>query len=77
VELGSTRKAGLYRYTFPNASSPNVVVDVSHVLPSYRGQGLGQNYLGGRIDIKEEQPGDFHYEGYGIYDNVSREFLCL
>ncbi|KFA81414.1 hypothetical protein S40288_08871 [Stachybotrys chartarum IBT 40288] len=69
VELCSTRKAGLYRYTFPNASSPNVVVDVSHVLPSYRGQGLGQNYLGGRIDIKEEQPGDFHYEGYGIYDN--------
>jgi hypothetical protein len=72
VELSATRKGGLYKYTFPKDSvQPNIVVDVSHVLPSYRGQGLGQNYLGGRIDVKEDQPGHVHYEGYGIYDNVS------
>lgn len=42
VELGATARAGIYQYTFPAASSPNVIVDVSHVLSSYRGQGLQQ-----------------------------------
>lgn len=70
VELGATKKAGLYQYSFPkDKGSSNVIVDVSHVLPSYRGQGLGQDYLGGKIEIKEGD--DFHYEGYGYYDNVS------
>lgn len=63
VELGATNRAGLYQYTFP--SPGNVVVDVSHVLPSYRGQGLGQNYLGGNITVLK----DGHYEGSGVYDN--------
>ncbi|KAF9870064.1 alpha-mannosidase family protein [Colletotrichum karsti] len=68
VELGATEKAGLYQYSFPeNNGSANVIVDVSHVLPSYRGQGLGQNYLGGKIEVKEGD--DFHYEGFGSYDN--------
>ncbi|KAL0933110.1 glycosyl hydrolase family 92 protein [Colletotrichum truncatum] len=70
VELGATKKAGLYQYSFPKSNGnadANVIVDVSHVLPSYRGQGLGQNYLGGKIEIKEGD--DFHYEGFGYYDN--------
>ncbi|KAH7311340.1 glycosyl hydrolase [Stachybotrys elegans] len=69
VELAARTRGGLYRYTFPNGTMDrNIVVDVSHVLPSYRGQGLGQNYLGGQIDIKEDDE-QIHYEGYGIYDN--------
>lgn len=70
VELAATRKAGMYRYNFPSTGgSRNVVVDVSHVLPSFRGQGLGQSYIGGRIEVKEDEPGRPHYQGYGIYDN--------
>lgn len=72
VELGASERAGLYQYTFPGGNGSgqaNVIVDVSHVLPSYRGQGLGQNYLGGKIEVVDGD--DFHYEGYGYYDNVS------
>ncbi|ESZ98696.1 glycoside hydrolase family 92 protein [Sclerotinia borealis F-4128] len=66
VELGSTSRAGFYQYTFPESKgTPNVVVDVSHVLPSYRKQGLSQNYLGGNITVLE----DGHYEGFGDYNN--------
>lgn len=64
VELGATHRAGFYQYTFPAGGQANVVVDVSHVLPSYRGQGLSQNYLGGNITVSENQ-----YEGYGDYNN--------
>ncbi|WYZ46396.1 hypothetical protein EsH8_IX_000621 [Colletotrichum jinshuiense] len=70
VELGASERAGLYQYTFPGGNGSgqaNVIVDVSHVLPSYRGQGLGQNYLGGKIEVVDGD--DFHYEGYGYYDN--------
>ncbi|TDZ51832.1 putative secreted glycosidase [Colletotrichum trifolii] len=77
VELGAAEKAGLYQYTFPREregfrdadsnGNNHIIVDVSHVLPSYRGQGLGQNYLGGKIEVKQGE--DFHYEGYGYYDN--------
>lgn len=65
VELAATSRAGMYQYTFPEGQTQNVVVDVSHVLPSYRGQGLSQNYLGGNISIIS----DSHYEGYGDYNN--------
>ncbi|CCD46136.1 putative glycosyl hydrolase protein [Botrytis cinerea BcDW1] len=66
VELGATSRAGFYQYTFPEGrGTPNVVVDVSHVLPSYRKQGLSQNYLGGNITVLE----DGHYEGSGDYNN--------
>lgn len=67
VELAGTERAGYYRYTFPDTNqTKNVIVDVSHVLSSYRGQGLQQAYLGGNIEISDE---DGHYEGYGSYDN--------
>lgn len=71
VELTATSRAGMYQYTFPTHSAGgsdekgNVLVDVSHVLPSYRGQGLSQGYAGGKISVAE----DGHYEGFGIYNN--------
>ncbi|KAJ5745815.1 hypothetical protein N7520_010997 [Penicillium odoratum] len=64
VELSASSRAGIYRYTFPS-SQGNVLVDVSHVLPSFRGQGLSQNYEGGNITIFA----DGHYEGAGVYNN--------
>src|SRR5699024_4488756 len=38
VELSSSARAGAYRYSFPEGSKGNILVDVSHVLPSFRGQ---------------------------------------
>jgi predicted alpha-1,2-mannosidase len=64
VELSATHRGGFYQYTFPPDNVSNIVVDVSHVLPSYRGQGLSQNYLGGNMTTS-----DSHYEGYGDYNN--------
>jgi putative alpha-1,2-mannosidase len=72
VELAATAKAGLYKYTFPaTAAPPGVIVDVSHVLSSYRGQGLEQHFLGGSISVNGNQGDIVSYEGYGEYDNVS------
>ncbi|KAI0017510.1 glycoside hydrolase family 92 protein [Xylariomycetidae sp. FL0641] len=69
LELGATAHAGLYQYTFPdNVTATNVIVDVSSVLPSFRGQGLGQNYLGGNISVASTDSG-LRYEGAGSYDN--------
>ena len=65
VELAATDHAAMYSYSFPSASASNVVVDVSHVLPSFRGLGLGQNYTHGNISVF----GDGHYEGSGTYNN--------
>lgn len=79
LEMSATHRAGLYSYTFPEGStSSNVIVDVSHVLPSFRGQGLGQSYLGGNISVvKDAQSGSLRYEGFGSYDNVSRSLNIL
>lgn len=38
IEVAATAHAGMYRYTFPEGENA-VVVDVSHVLPSFRGFG--------------------------------------
>ncbi|KAL2000072.1 hypothetical protein VTN02DRAFT_3585 [Thermoascus thermophilus] len=65
VELSASSRAGIYQYTFPQGGRGNVLIDVSHVLPSFRGQGLGQGYKGGNFTIFP----DGHYEGYGVYDN--------
>jgi predicted alpha-1,2-mannosidase len=68
VELAATEHAGLYAYSFPNNSqnsSSSIVVDVSHVLPSYRGLGWSQGYSGGDLGIFP----DGHYEGSGTYNN--------
>ena len=65
TELAATEHAGLLRYTFPLGTPASIVIDVSHVLPSFRGLGLGQNYTGGNITIAK----DGHYEGSGTYNN--------
>ncbi|PYI17981.1 glycosyl hydrolase [Aspergillus violaceofuscus CBS 115571] len=65
VQLSASAHAGIYRYTFPLGSMANVLIDVSHVLPSYRGMGLSQGYKGGNITVFP----DGHYEGHGVYDN--------
>jgi putative alpha-1,2-mannosidase len=67
VELAATEHAGIYRYTFDqtNNNVSSVVIDVSHVLPSFRGLGLSQNYTGGSIQVFE----DGHYEASGTYNN--------
>lgn len=74
LEMGASTKAGLYQYTFPEGEGPyNVLVDVSHVLSSYRGQGIEQHFLGGNIRVHEgDSDGDYYYTGSGTYDNVSR-----
>ncbi|KAK6614136.1 alpha-mannosidase family protein [Botrytis cinerea] len=66
VELAATSHAGLYQYTFPPTSTGNnILIDVSHVVPSFRGQGLGQAYDGGSFQIFS----DGHYEASGVYNN--------
>ncbi|KAG9240207.1 putative alpha-1,2-mannosidase [Calycina marina] len=66
VELAATARAGMYQYTFAAGSTKNnILIDVSHVLPSFRGQGLGQGYDGGSFTIFP----DDHYEAYGVYNN--------
>ncbi|EED21645.1 alpha-1,2-mannosidase family protein [Talaromyces stipitatus ATCC 10500] len=68
VELAAASRAGMYQYTFPSDGDDeknNVLVDVSHILPSYRGMGLSQGYAEGEIRVAE----DGHYEGYGVYNN--------
>lgn len=63
IEVAATAHAGLYAYTFPEGENA-VVVDVSHVLPSFRGLGWGQGYAGGSFGLTEDG-----YQGHGIYNN--------
>ena len=65
TELAATEHAGIFQYTFRPNTIANVVVDVSHVLPSFRGFGLGQNYTGGDLSINS----DGSYTGSGTYNN--------
>lgn len=65
VELAASNHAGFYQYTFPSNSSQNtILVDVSHVLNSFRGTNWGQTYQGGSFTLAS----DGHYEGSGIYN---------
>ena len=36
IEIAATQHAGMYQYSFPTGIN-SIVVDVSHVLPSFRG----------------------------------------
>lgn len=77
VELAASHRAGLYQYTFPRGRVPSHVVDVSHLLSSYRGQGLEQRYLSGNITVRRRRrrpPPRLEYSGFGTYDNVSPFF---
>ncbi|UKZ73613.1 hypothetical protein TrVFT333_001261 [Trichoderma virens FT-333] len=71
LEMAATNKAGMFQYTFPSVSKDlNVLVDVSHVLSSYRGQGLEQHFLGGSINVQQDtKPGYSYYTGNGTYNN--------
>ncbi|PTU24664.1 hypothetical protein P175DRAFT_0489765 [Aspergillus ochraceoroseus IBT 24754] len=71
VELGASAHAGMYRYTFPTNETANVLIDVSHVLPSFRGQGLSQGYKGGNLTIYA----DGHYEGLGRHDDAEKYLI--
>lgn len=64
VELSASDRAGFYQYTFPEQSQKSVVVDISHVLPSFRGFGWGQEYSGGGFELTDDG-----YTGHGIYNN--------
>ncbi|KAF4552995.1 putative glycosyl hydrolase family 92 protein 1 [Elsinoe fawcettii] len=64
VELTATARAGLYQYSLP-AGENSIIVDVSHVLSSFRGLGWGQGYAGGKFEVLD----DDHYEGSGTYNN--------
>ena len=73
LEMAASNKAGLYKYSFPDSNQTNnVLVDVSHVLASYRGQGLEQHFLGGHISIQQDGEDKYSYIGSGTYDNVRR-----
>ncbi|KAF2709541.1 glycoside hydrolase family 92 protein [Pleomassaria siparia CBS 279.74] len=65
VELAASEHAGLYQYAFPSSDVGTIVVDASHVLPSFRGLGWDQHYKGGNFSMAE----DGSYEGSGTYDN--------
>ncbi|POR39332.1 Putative glycosidase [Tolypocladium paradoxum] len=70
LELAASKKAGMYRYTFPKGKKGlHVLVDVSHVLSSYRRQGLEQHYLGGNITVHKQGADSYYYTGSGTYDN--------
>ena len=63
IEVAATARAGMYKYSMPEGENA-VVVDVSHVLPSFRGFGWGQGYSGGNFDLTDDG-----YTGSGIYNN--------
>ncbi|KAH6620075.1 alpha-1,2-mannosidase family protein [Boeremia exigua] len=67
VRLAATEHAGFYEYTFPggNSTTSSIVVDVSHVLPSFRGLGWEQHYSGGTFKLLDGR----YYEGSGTYNN--------
>ena len=66
VKLDAGSRAGMYQYTFPEShTGNNVLIDMSHVLPSFRGQGLSQGYAGENFTIMRDR----HYEASGVYNN--------
>lgn len=67
VELAATEHAAMYQYTFSQdqGGQNNIVVDLSHRLPSFRGFGLEQTFEGGNMNINSEG----QYEGSATYSN--------
>ncbi|KAF2755081.1 glycosyl hydrolase [Pseudovirgaria hyperparasitica] len=64
VELAATNHAGVYQYTFPSEQTNSIYVDITHVLPSFRGFGWGQEYRGRNIAVTT----DGRYTGEGSYN---------
>lgn len=65
VELTASQHAGVIRHIYSNVTEEvHVLVDVSHFLPSYRGQGIEQHYVEGSIEVDTNGT----YKGFGVYD---------
>ena len=64
VQLAATDHVAMLNYNFPTSSVPNILVDVSHFLPSFRGLGTSQGYVRGNISVLS----DDRYEGSGTYN---------
>jgi putative alpha-1,2-mannosidase len=64
IELSATAHAGIVEYSFP-AGEKNVLVDLSHRLPSARGSTCTQRYVDSAIDISDDGA---EYRGYGVYE---------
>jgi putative alpha-1,2-mannosidase len=64
IELSSTAHAGIVQYDFP-IGEKNILVDLSHRLPSARGSSCTQRYVDAEIAISEDGT---EYRGYGIYE---------
>ena len=63
--MAAADHAGIYRYTNSDRANLTVLVDLAHVLPSFRKKGLSQEYKAGNITILP----DGHYEGSAVYSN--------
>lgn len=64
IELSGTAHAGIMQYSFP-AGEKNVLVDLTHRLPSARGSACTQRYVDSEIEISEDGT---EYRGYGVYE---------
>ena len=64
IELAATEHAAMYQYTFSD-SGGNILIDLSHRLPSFRGFGLEQRFEGGDINVEPNG----HYEGSATFSN--------
>jgi putative alpha-1,2-mannosidase len=69
VELAASHHSGIIKHTFgasvnTTSAERHVLVDVSHYLQSFRGQGIGQNYVEGQIKVSSNG----NYEGFGVYN---------
>ncbi|KAL8714575.1 MAG: hypothetical protein Q9220_001523 [cf. Caloplaca sp. 1 TL-2023] len=69
VELAASNHAGMLSYQFPPDEPANIIVDVSHFLPSHRGFGTGQRYVNGNISIVQTGNGQSSYEGSATFNN--------
>lgn len=64
TELTAAAHAGMMRHRFAGADGGvHVLVDVSHFLPSFRGQGIEQKYVEGEIEVDAKGK----YTGFGVY----------
>ncbi|KAM0227880.1 hypothetical protein ACHAPO_011169 [Fusarium lateritium] len=62
VEISASQHAGIMKYDFPADEDRNVLVDISHYLPT-RGKET-QWYSNGKL---ERNPDGSRYSGYGVY----------
>jgi putative alpha-1,2-mannosidase len=64
IELSGTAHVGIMQYSFP-AGEKNVLLDLTHRLPSARGSACTQRYVDSEISISDDGT---KYQGYGVYE---------